>query len=198
MNIQKTNTTPNFNGQLIIARQPRVIAKNNEVLRTEGGDFVKTGVHTILNVLTGNEQNTLTKNITKNPNVKYFENENGDVLEIFNTPIFTTKFEDNEIHRILNQIAPQMNVEIKDTPHFVQLLKAMKEKRVDYNIKVENQKANRFMQKLEEILDRKLPLTPDQPKYLVNTKNKAYFVADFTSNDKENGTIIKYIFDTNA
>ena len=28
------------------------------------------------------------------------------------------------------------------------------------------------MQKLEEILDRKLPLSPEQPKYLVNTKNK--------------------------
>ena len=48
-------------------------------------------------------------------------------------------------------------------------------------ITIDNVKAKRILNQFEDMLQEKIEITPEQPKYLLNCANKLFFVAEFTS-----------------
>ncbi len=197
MNIQKTTPKTTFNGTCIIARTPKMIAKSEEIFTTLNGRFVKTTPREYINIDNGKRINALTKEILPaNPALDFFVNKDGDVFKKFKSPIRTDKSFDNALRRTADQISNRVPVTISDDKSIPKVIETLKKNGQINRITIDNMKANRIIRQLEEELQEKIELTPEQPKYFLNCANKLFFVADYTQDDTQNGTIIKYIFDT--
>src|SRR5574344_492756 len=179
MKIQNSPSQNSFNGKLIIARTPEQIAKAKDILVSGRGKYIQTSPREIVNLDNGTRLNTITKmKLPPNDVIKYFTNSDGDVYKTFNSPIQTSQSNDLSVRMIADQIAQRINITLKQDSKINDVIKILKGNGMIQRISIDNIKAARLVNKIEDITGEKIELKPNQPKYFINCNNKLFFIAD--------------------
>lgn len=194
MQVQNLPQQNSFNGALIIARVPQKVCNASDVIVNKSGRYFPVSIREIVNLDNGTRINKITKTqLPADSFIKYVENNSGDIYKTFKQPIYTSKSNDAEIKRVANQIAIDMNVPLRQDQKIGDLIKTIKTTGLLKKITISDDKARRFLSRIEDIIGQKIEVKPEQPKYFINTNNKIFFVADYAKGAEDCGTVIKYM-----